>query len=65
MRDRLVIQTPPGFANAPARALDDCGHPAIAGTVAGDDTILIVARAGTGGEELCADLEPHVSEAVV
>jgi arginine repressor len=50
MRDRLVIQTPAGFATAPACALDDCGRPAIA---------------GTRGEELCADLDPHVSEAVV
>jgi transcriptional regulator of arginine metabolism len=56
----VVILTPPGFANALARALDDCGHPAIAGTVAGDDTILVVARAGTSGEELCTDFRENL-----
>lgn len=60
----VVVQTPPGCANALARELDDCGHPRIAGTVAGDDTIVVVARAGTSGEELCADLRQHLLEGV-
>jgi transcriptional regulator of arginine metabolism len=60
----VVVQTPPGCANVLARELDDAGHPGIAGTVAGDDTIIVVARAGTSGEELCADLRQHALEGV-
>ena len=40
----VVVRTPPGFANALAHELDESGHPHVAGTVAGDDTILVVAR---------------------
>ncbi len=39
----LVLRTPPGHANAVAVALDKADWPEITGTVAGDDTILIVA----------------------
>ncbi|MGZ4398365.1 MAG: arginine repressor [Gaiellaceae bacterium] len=60
----VVVQTPPGFANALARELDDSGHAGIAGTVAGDDTIIVVARAGTSGEDLCTDLRQHLLEGV-
>ncbi len=60
----VVVQTPPGFANALAREFDDSGHPGIAGTVAGDDTIIVVARAGTSGEALCAELRQHIPEGV-
>ncbi len=40
----LLIKTPIGHANAVAVALDACGLPEIAGTLAGDDTILLVLR---------------------
>ncbi len=43
----LVIRTPPGAANALGEALDRAALPQIAGTVAGDDTILVVPRSGT------------------
>jgi transcriptional regulator of arginine metabolism len=56
----VVVRTPPGCANVLAREFDDAGHPGIAGTVAGDDTIIVVARAGMTGEELCADLREHL-----
>jgi transcriptional regulator of arginine metabolism len=44
----VVIQTPPGHANALARALDGAGLADVAGTVAGDDTIFVAARDGNG-----------------
>jgi transcriptional regulator of arginine metabolism len=39
-----VIRTPPGTANLVARRIDEAGLPGIAGTVAGDDTIIAVLR---------------------
>jgi transcriptional regulator of arginine metabolism len=42
----LVVRTPPGTANALAQAIDAVDHPAIAGTVAGDDTIFVAPRDG-------------------
>ena len=42
----LVVHTPPGAANALAEALDRASLREIAGTIAGDDTILIVPRRG-------------------
>lgn len=43
----LVVRTSPGAANALGEALDRAALPQIAGTVAGDDTILVVPRTGT------------------
>jgi len=38
----LVLRTPPGGAMAVARALDQSEWPEIVGTIAGDDTVLVV-----------------------
>jgi transcriptional regulator of arginine metabolism len=38
----VVIRTPPGTANVVARAVDESDLEGIAGTVAGDDTIIAV-----------------------
>lgn len=38
----LVLRTPPGHANSVAVELDKADWPEIAGTVAGDDTLLVV-----------------------
>jgi transcriptional regulator of arginine metabolism len=43
----LLIRTPPGAANALAEAMDRAEIAEVAGTVAGDDTILVVPRKGT------------------
>ncbi len=40
----LVLRTPAGSANAIASAIDRQGWKDVVGTVAGDDTILIIAR---------------------
>jgi transcriptional regulator of arginine metabolism len=40
----VVLRTPPGAAQFLARALDRSGVPDVVGTIAGDDTILVVAR---------------------
>ena len=40
----VVLRTPPGGANLLASALDRSGLPEVAGTVAGDDTVLLITR---------------------
>ncbi len=52
----LVITTPSGYANALARAIDESGHPRVAGTVAGDNTIFVAARDGLTGAQLRDEL---------
>ena len=47
-----VLRTPPGAAHYLASALDRAGLPEIVGTIAGDDTILVVAREAVGGAAL-------------
>ncbi|MBU3701639.1 MAG: arginine repressor [Acidimicrobiia bacterium] len=48
----VVVRTPPGSAHVVASALDRAGVDGILGTVAGDDTILIVVDAATGGRDV-------------
>jgi transcriptional regulator of arginine metabolism len=38
----LVLRTPPGTANALAVALDNQNWPEVVGTIAGDDTVLVI-----------------------
>jgi transcriptional regulator of arginine metabolism len=38
----MVVRTPPGTANLVARAVDESALDGVAGTVAGDDTIIVV-----------------------
>jgi transcriptional regulator of arginine metabolism len=45
----VVARTPPGGANLLASAIDRAGLTDVLGTVAGDDTVLIVARDPKGG----------------
>jgi transcriptional regulator of arginine metabolism len=40
----VVLRTPPGGAHLLASALDRAGLPDVAGTVAGDDTVLLITR---------------------
>ena len=48
----VVIRTPPGAAAALAEGIDRVGLPGIAGTIAGDNTILVVGREGVRSEQL-------------
>jgi transcriptional regulator of arginine metabolism len=52
----VVVRTPPGSAHVVASALDRAGLPEIIGTVAGDDTIMVVANEQTGGARLARRL---------
>lgn len=51
-----VLRTPPGAAQYVASALDRAGLHDVLGTIAGDDTILVVAREPLTGAELAARL---------
>ncbi len=48
----VVLRTPPGSAHVVASALDRTGLEGMLGTVAGDDTILVIADHIAGGESL-------------
>jgi transcriptional regulator of arginine metabolism len=52
----VVVRTPPGSAHVVASALDRAGLPDVVGTVAGDDTILVVAAERIGGTKLARRL---------
>ncbi len=52
----VVLRTPPGSAHVVASALDRTGLPEVAGTVGGDDTVLVVAVDGTTGSDLASNL---------
>jgi transcriptional regulator of arginine metabolism len=52
----VVLRTPPGAAQFLASALDRAGLPGVLGTIAGDDTILVVARGTDAGPALARDL---------
>ena len=50
----IVLRTPPGSAHVVGNALDHAGWKEIAGTVAGDDTLLVVVRHGFEASEVLA-----------
>ncbi|MBP3036933.1 arginine repressor [Arthrobacter sp. zg-ZUI100] len=50
----VVLRTPPGAANFLALAIDHSVLPSILGTIAGDDTVLMVTRAPDGGADVAA-----------
>lgn len=51
-----VVRTPPGGAHLLASAIDRAGLPDVMGTVAGDDTVLVIARDPRGGVRLAGSL---------
>lgn len=55
-----VVHTRPGAAHYLASALDRARLREVLGTIAGDDTVLVVSRDGMGGAALAAQLEALV-----
>jgi transcriptional regulator of arginine metabolism len=53
----VVLRTPPGCAHVVASALDRTALPGVVGTVAGDDTVLVVADEHVGGGALAAQID--------
>ena len=58
----VLVLTPSGYANALAQVMDEAAHQDILGTVAGDNTILVVAREGVSGAALRDELREHLLE---
>jgi len=52
----VVLRTPPGSAHVVASALDRAGLEDVIGTVAGDDTIMVVAAERAGGSKVAKRL---------
>ena len=51
----VVVRTPPGCAHVVASALDRSVLDGVLGSVAGDDTILVIASEERGGESLATE----------
>jgi transcriptional regulator of arginine metabolism len=52
----VVLRTPPGAAQFLASAIDQAEVHEIIGTIAGDDTLLLISRAPDGGQTLADHL---------
>ncbi|MDR1186298.1 MAG: arginine repressor [Bifidobacteriaceae bacterium] len=50
----VVARTPPGAAHFLASAIDQSFFPGVMGTIAGDDTIILVTRDRDGGPQIAA-----------
>jgi len=57
----VVVQSEIGSAPAIARALDRLDHPLVLGTLAGDDTCLVVARDAKGARRVANELMESIS----
>jgi transcriptional regulator of arginine metabolism len=51
----VVLRTPAGAAQFLASVIDHAALPPVLGTVAGDDTVLVIARDPAGGDALAAE----------
>lgn len=52
----VVLRTPPGAAQYLASAVDRAELPDVLGTIAGDDTVVIISRDAHGGDDLARRL---------
>jgi transcriptional regulator of arginine metabolism len=52
----VILRTPPGSAHVVGSALDRAGLADVLGTVAGDDTVLVVASERAGGQRVAQRL---------
>jgi transcriptional regulator of arginine metabolism len=53
----VVLTTPYGYAQALAQAIDVAHHPHLAGTIAGENTVLLIAREPTTGAQLADEIQ--------
>lgn len=60
----VVVVTPYGYASPLAQAIDVARHPRIAGTIAGENTVLLIAREGTTGAKLAEEIRGHMLRGV-
>ncbi|MEV4182724.1 arginine repressor [Streptosporangium canum] len=60
----VIVRTPPGAAQFLASAIDHADWKSILGTVAGDDTILVISRDPMGGEAVAEALLRHADRRI-
>jgi transcriptional regulator of arginine metabolism len=58
----VVVTTPHGYASPLAEAIDVGHHPRIAGTIAGENTVLLIAREPATGTELADELRAQAMQ---
>jgi transcriptional regulator of arginine metabolism len=58
----VVVTTPHGYASALAQAIDVAHHPHIAGTIAGENTVLLVSREPTTGAQLADEIRAQAQQ---
>ncbi len=56
----VVLTTPYGYASPLAQAIDLARHPRIAGTIAGENTVLLIAREPAVGAELADEIRTQM-----
>ena len=59
----VVLRTPPACAHPVASAIDLASLPEVVATVAGDDTVLVVASERTTGSQLATSLQARIDSA--
>ena len=52
----VVVKTMPGLASAAGAAVDAMDLPDLVGSLAGDDTVILIMRTDRAADELCAEL---------
>ena len=58
----VVVFTPAGYASPLAQALDEARHPDVLATLAGENTVLVVPRAGVTADRLRDELRHELLE---
>ena len=57
----VVIKTMPGLASAACSAIDSMGMPVVLGSLAGDDTAILVMRDAAAASAFCAEMKQRLS----
>ncbi len=52
----IVLKTMPGLASAAAATLDGMDIPHMVGSIAGDDTVVLIMRTNESAEQLCSEI---------
>ena len=56
----IVIKTMPGLANAACSAIDKLDMPELLGTLAGDDTCVVIMRDNSSAAAFCAEIRQQI-----
>tara|TARA_R110002094_G_scaffold53008_8_gene64417 strand:+ start:837 stop:1316 length:480 start_codon:yes stop_codon:yes gene_type:complete len=61
-QNQLVLRTPPGGAQALGLAIDNGDLPEVIGTIAGDDTVLVICASDRKAKSLARKLQPNQNQ---